>query len=96
MKRVFAGLMGGLLVVLGGCGQAKSAEESSTAAFIEPEQWTEKPTPIMDYPESYRDAPQEYKPILGRYYAYAQALGREQFTVCVQTVGPTIPLRRMY
>jgi len=93
MKRLLTVVLSSLcLLTLCACGQAAPEPPTTTTQIYEPPTieviitTTIAPTtaispsiePII-YPASYKDAPKAYKPVLDQFYAFAQALRREDW-----------------
>ena len=77
MKRLLAAVA--CLLALCACGQAQPEETTSITTV--PQTTTEAPTttqlptlPAIEYPDSYKDAPKEYKPILDDLYKFVYVL----------------------
>jgi len=82
MKRLFAiTLVCMCLLALCACGQDALPAVTTTEAIPTEETTTATPSttqvptmPPIEYPVSYKDAPEAYKPVLDQFYAFAQAL----------------------
>ena len=77
MKTLFTALLCLCLLALCACGRAMPEETTATTAITTAAliTTTEPPTmPPIEYPASYKDAPEAYKPILDELYELAQLL----------------------
>ena len=68
-----------VLLALCACGEAAAPEPTSTAATTAVTTEATKAKPTVDYPASYKDAPEAYKPILDDLYKCSQLVVRDDY-----------------